>query len=137
MGSVLTWVRRLALRVQLLVAASPLRPLLGSRTVVLEYVGPRSGALVRLPVWALPRDGGWLVAVGDADNKRWWRSFRTPHRAVVEDGTGRTDVVGVVLTGPERDDNLAAYIARVPGARALLRDDAPVIRLNLAAAGSD
>lgn len=132
MGTLPDPARRLSQRLQLLIAQSPLRPILGSRTVVLDYVAPSSGAHVRLPVWALPRDGGWLVAVAAADSKRWWRAFRSPLRARIEDATGRIEVVGVALTGAERVDNLGAYTARVPSARKALGEDAPVIRFTLA-----
>ncbi len=67
------------------------------------------------------RDGDrLLVLAGRPEGKRWWRNFREPHDVEVVVAGRRRSGRGRVLTGEERRDALAAYLARFPrGGRAL------------------
>lgn len=80
----------------------------------LSYVGPVSGRVVRLPVQAVAHDGGLVVLVGDADRKRWWRAFRTPHPVTVRRGRTCVGATGAVLPveDPRRAPAAARYTAR-------------------------
>ena len=70
------------------VLQSPLRRLLSRSVCEIEYLGRRSGRLIRLPV-QYARDGDRIVVVaGAAGTKRWWRNFAGASRAVTVDIAG-------------------------------------------------
>ena len=109
-------------------AASPLRRLTGKHTVLLEYVAPRSGALVSLPVWAVPWAGGWVVVVGKAEAKTWWKAFRRELPATIVDVRSRHEVVGRLLaTDHVYYDALAAYVAAIPAAGRVAKPGVPIV----------
>ena len=56
---------------------SPLGAMSG-RVVLVRYTGRASGEIRRLPVNCEPFESGYLIRVGHADQKRWWRNFREP-----------------------------------------------------------
>jgi hypothetical protein len=57
--------------------ASPFGVLSG-RVVLVRYVGRVSGLQRRLPVNCEPFEDGYLIRVGKAEQKTWWRNFRSP-----------------------------------------------------------
>ena len=59
----------------LAVLHSPAHALLDARICELTYHLPRSGRVVVLPVRYVGTDESILIAVGNADAKRWWRAF--------------------------------------------------------------
>ena len=67
---------------------SPLRRLLSRTVCEIEYLGRRSGRLIRLPV-QYARDGDRIVVVaGSAGTKRWWRNFTGAGRPVTVNVAG-------------------------------------------------
>lgn len=109
-------------------AASPLRRLTGKHTVLLEYVAPRAGAAVSLPVWAVPWDGCWVVVVGKSEAKTWWKAFRREVAATIVDGRGRHEVVGRLLpTDHVYYDALGAYVAAIPAAGRIAKPGVPIV----------
>lgn len=60
---------------------SPVRHVLPRSMVLLRYVSA-SGATITLPVQAAQDGARFVVLVGDAERKRWWRHFR--HAAAVD-----------------------------------------------------
>ena len=77
----------LANRCVLAVLRSPLHTLLDPGLRELRYRGRRSGRSIALPVM-YARDGNrFVVLVGNASGKSWWRNFQTP--APVEVRRGR------------------------------------------------
>jgi hypothetical protein len=71
--------------------------------VVITYVGPKSGRRIEFPVIARRVDDGWLVAVGRAERKRWYRSFRRPLEATVTARGVEHPVTGQLLDGDRAD----------------------------------
>ncbi|MEV4624241.1 hypothetical protein AB0J74_36710 [Asanoa sp. NPDC049573] len=105
------WVNLLVLAV----LRSPAHGLLDTRICELTYVLPRSGKVVTLPVQYVMNRGRILVAVAQADSKRWWRAFRRPTpvsirlRGRVRYGVGRV----LVPSSAGHQEALLAYrIAR-------------------------
>ena len=71
----------LANRCVLAVLRSPLYTLLDPGLRELRYRGRRSGRSIALPVM-YARDGNrFVVLVGNAPGKSWWRNFQTPARS--------------------------------------------------------
>ncbi|MFF5175910.1 hypothetical protein ACFY3U_25250 [Micromonospora sp. NPDC000089] len=59
------------------------------------------GRSISLPVLYAPADDRWIVLVGDASDKHWWRHFRRPGPVEVRRG-GRTRAgIGRVLPSPD------------------------------------
>lgn len=114
-------------------ARSPAHRLVGRHTAVLRYTAPTSGRTVLLPVEAV-RDGErWLVAVGSAEGKTWWKAFRRPHAATLQAGSRTRAVTGQLLGQQERAAALTAYL-RGRGRGGRLDPDTPVVELRAAAA---
>ncbi len=111
---------------------TPLRPLAGRHTIAITYVGPRSGREFTLPVWAIdaPDGRGWLVGVGQHEQKRWWRSFRTPQPARLLVKGREYAATGHLLTGADRDAAAAAYVKAIPMAARAIRPDTPALRFD-------
>jgi hypothetical protein len=86
---------RWANRLVLAVLHSPAHALLDGKICELTYRPTDSGRLVVLPVRYVGTDNRVLIAVGNADAKRWWRAFRHPRpvkvrrRGRIQDGVGR------------------------------------------------
>lgn len=109
-------------------AASPLRRLTGKHTVVLEYVAPRAGVPVSLPVWAVQWGERWIVVVGKAEAKTWWKAFRRELPATIVVGSRRHAVVGRVLGGDHvYYDALGAYVAAIPAAGRVAKPGVPIV----------
>jgi hypothetical protein len=87
-------------RVVLAVLHSPAHALLDSRICELSYRLPRSGRVVVLPVRYVGTDDRILIAVGNADAKRWWRAFRNPRPVAVRRRGRVRNGVGRVLAPP-------------------------------------
>jgi len=88
-------------RVVLAVLRSPAHALLDARICELTYRQPRSGRVVALPVRCVGSHDRILVAVGNADAKRWWRAFRHPRPVAVRRRRRVRHGVGHVLVPPE------------------------------------
>jgi hypothetical protein len=89
--------------------------------------GPVSGRPIRLPAQCVADGARFLVVAGRPERKRWWRSFSRPQPARLVRGGRCYDVTGRVLTGPERDVALAAYLLARPGARRGIGPATPII----------
>lgn len=67
---------------------------LGGGLAMVRYKGRVSGQQRQLPVYLRPIEGGYLIRVGRAEQKNWWRNFRTAwpieiaHHGRVIRGTG-------------------------------------------------
>jgi hypothetical protein len=74
---------------------SPLHGLLDPGICELRYTGRRTGRTVALPVMYARYGEQFVVVVGDAADKRWWRTFTRPYPVEVcrghecRAGTGR------------------------------------------------
>jgi hypothetical protein len=90
---------------------SPMHRLADSRLCELRYVGPKSGRAVTLPVMYAPWRSDFVVLVGNADQKQWWRAFRSPQDVQVCAGRNAKRGRGVVLTSNDARfaDAAAAY----------------------------
>lgn len=104
---------------------SPLHRLLSGSLALVRYIGHRSGIEHRFPVrYALAGDD-YVVLVGHARRRRWWRNF-TSNRPISLVVRGR-DVPGsgaVVMAGDLDYDRLAgAYVRRFPGAAHRLAEE--------------
>lgn len=106
-------------RVVAAVLGSPLRGLLARSTVVIRYVGRRSGATFTTPTQYAWCGDALVIAVARPETKTWWRNFEEDHPLdVLVDGTwtpmtGRAiDAADVVAGAPLLD----AYLARFPKA---------------------
>lgn len=106
-------------------ARSPVHRLVGRHTAVLTYTAPKSGRAVQLPVEAVEAGGRWLVAVGSAESKTWWKAFRRPHPGSLQSGSHTRAVTGQLLTGPQRAVALTAYLRS--GGRGGTDADTPVV----------
>ncbi|MEV4536617.1 hypothetical protein AB0J82_22805 [Asanoa sp. NPDC049518] len=116
------WVNRVVLGV----LRSPAHALLDARICELTYRLPRSGRVVALPVRYVADGDRVLVAVGNADAKRWWRAFRRPRpvsvrlRGRVRDGTG-------CLLVPSTSDHTRALMLYRVSTGAVLPLDTPLV----------
>ncbi|MGY0234212.1 nitroreductase/quinone reductase family protein [Longispora urticae] len=110
---------------------SPLHALLEGGVCELSFTGRRTGRLIRLPVMYARTDRTVVVMAGDAEAKRWWRNFRTPHRVTVtlhgvtHNGKGRVLVAG----DPQYDQSCAIYWERHPDVR--LQPGDRLVRIDL------
>jgi hypothetical protein len=119
----------LANRCVLAVLRSPLHALLDPGLRELRYTGRRSGRHYAVPVMYAHAGDRYIVLVGDAPAKTWWRNFASPapvqvcRGRVARRGTGR-------IIRPGEDgylDAARAYTARhglvpQPGERLLVID---------------
>ncbi|MDO5696846.1 MAG: nitroreductase/quinone reductase family protein [Dermatophilus congolensis] len=106
---------------------SPLGRLGGGTTVILRYTGPKSGKHVELPVWAA-RDGDrWLVAVGWAEKKRWYKAFRNPTPATITWKGIEHDVIGHLASEAEQPEAMRAYLSRIRAARRSMKGTEPIV----------
>jgi hypothetical protein len=109
-----------------LINSSAHRLLPGGLTEI-SYTGSVSGKAIRLPAQSVADGRRFLVVAGRPEHKRWWRSFRRPRLAGLVRGGRRYDVIGQVLSGSERDDAMAKYLAAHPGSRRGMGPETPVI----------
>jgi hypothetical protein len=97
--------------------ASPFGVLSG-RTALIRYVGRVSGEPRQLPVNCSKYEDGYLIRVGKADQKNWWRNFTSPW--AIEVVRGPRIVRGSAVTVPGtsgRGQRMAAdYFAAHHGA---------------------
>ena len=111
--------------------------LLGSRLLMLEHLGRKSGArrYVVLEVVAHPRPGTYVVASGFGTKAQWFRNVRAnPHVRVYAGGRGPAPATARLRTTEETAATLAAYAAGHPRAWAALK---PVFETTLGARISD
>ncbi len=109
-------------------------PLAPRNTVVLQYVGPKSGRTIRLPVWAVQVGKDWVICVGASEVKTWWRTFRSELPAVIDTGRGQQQVRGKLVTDEsERASLLETYYTAIPSAQRGLGAEPPVLRFRPAA----
>ena len=92
------------------VLSSSLRRALGELTL-LEYAAS-DGHVVRLPVQYARWKDEFVLAAGGAQDKTWWRAFRSPRRATV---LLHGEVVEVVGHHLERDDPTWSQVAAAYG----------------------
>ena len=98
--------------------------LLGSRLLMLEHVGRKSGVrrYVVLEVVARPRPGTYVVASGFGARSQWFRNVRAnPHVRVYAGGCRPASATARLLTRDETAAALAAYAAGHPRAWAALK----------------
>ena len=111
--------------------------LLGSRLLMLEHLGRKSGArrFVVLEVVARPRPGTYVVASGFGARAQWFRNVRAnPHVRIYAGGRRPAPATARLLTSDETAPALAAYAAGHPRAWAALK---PVFETTLGARISD
>lgn len=141
-GALAAWAAGL-LRVRWLVRApiglyrARLGFLFGSRLLMLEHVGRKSGArrYVVLEVIDRPRPGTYVVVSGFGARAQWLRNVRAnPHVHVYNGGHRPASATARLLTSDEAAAGLAAYKARHPRAWAALK---PVFEATLGARISD
>jgi hypothetical protein len=88
--------------------ASPLGGLSGG-AVLVRYKGRVSGAQRQLPVYLRPIEGGYLIRVGGAEQKKWWRNFRSPWPIEIVRGGRTIEGTGLAVSGDtERGRQIAA-----------------------------
>jgi hypothetical protein len=116
-------------RIVLALLHSPVHWLLDPGVCELRYRGRRTGRPVALPVLYAAYGERYVVVVGDAADKHWWRNFIDP--LPVQVGRGRRSRAGtcrVVSAGdPDYEPAWRAYVRRqripyLPGDRLLLID---------------
>jgi hypothetical protein len=106
---------------------SPLHGLLDPGICELCFRGRRTGRAVRLPVIYAPYGAAYVVVVGDAADKRWWRNFVEPGPVQVRRGNRLRPGTCRVVTpaDPAYEPAWQAYVERQhvtqePGDRLLL-----------------
>ena len=87
-------------RAVLAVLRSPLHGLLDARLCELRYES-RAGRDVALPVLYAARDNRFVVLIGDAPDKWWWRHFIDPSAVAVRRGRQRRAGSGRVVTADD------------------------------------
>lgn len=131
-GARLLGVRRLV-RAPIFLFRARLGFLLGSRLLMLEHIGRKSGArrYALLEVVDHSRPGTYLVASGFGTRAQWYRNVRAnPRVRVYVGGHSPVPATARLLSADERDAALAAYAARYPRTWATLR---PVFEATLGA----
>jgi deazaflavin-dependent oxidoreductase (nitroreductase family) len=96
----------------------------GSRLLMLEHTGRTTGArrFAVLEVVARPRPGTYVIASGFGARAQWFRNVRVRPQVRVYLGAHRpAPATARLLTSEETSAALAAYAARPPRARALLK----------------
>jgi hypothetical protein len=78
--------------------ASPLGALSGGAALV-RYKGRVSGEARQLPVYVRAMEGGYFIRVGRAEQKNWWRNFRSPWPIEIVRGGHVVAGTGVVVAG--------------------------------------
>jgi hypothetical protein len=116
-------------RMVLAVLRSPLHGLLDPGICELRYRGRRTGRMVALPVIYARYGERFVVVVGDASDKRWWRNFTDPRQVEVRRGRQRGVGTCRVVTpdDPDYEPAWCAYAQRQhvtlePGDRLLVID---------------
>lgn len=141
-GAIVAWAAGL-LRVRWLVRApvglyrARLGFLFGSRLLMLEHTGRKSGARrhVVLEVVDRPRPGTYVVVSGFGARAQWFRNVRAnPHVRVYAGGHRPAPATARLLTSDEATAALTAYAASHPRAWAALK---PVLEATLGARISD
>jgi hypothetical protein len=82
--------------------ASPFGVLSG-RVALVRYVGRVSGLSRQLPVNCDRFENGYVIRVGHAAQKTWWRNFRSPWPVVIVRKGRRIHCSAVVVSGTTRD----------------------------------
>ena len=111
--------------------------LLGSRLLMLEHLGRKSGTrrYAVLEVVARPRPGAYVVASGFGARAQWFRNVSAnPHVRIHAGGRRPAPATARLLTSDETAAALAAYAAGHPRAWATLK---PVYETTLGARISD
>ena len=111
--------------------------LLGSRLLMLEHLGRKSGArrYVVLEVVAHPRPGTYVVASGFGTTTQWFRNVRAnPHVRIYAGCCRPAPATARLLTSDETAAALTAYAGAHPRAWAALE---PVFETTLGARISD
>ncbi|OBI48648.1 nitroreductase [Mycobacterium kyorinense] len=93
--------------------------LLGSRLLMLEHIGRKTGArrYVVLEVIGHPASDRYVVASGFGDKAQWFRNVRAnPHVRVYVGSRAPAPATARVLNKAEADQALAGYISRRPRA---------------------
>src|SRR5262245_13345452 len=106
--------QRFANRCVLAMLRSPLHRLLDPGLRELRYRAARSGRQIALPVTFAQSGDRFVVLVGNATGKTWWRNFRTPRPVEVRRGRRVRHGTGRVL---RRGEDGYAEAVRVYAAR--------------------
>jgi hypothetical protein len=77
--------------------------------LLVSYEGRRSGRRFTFPA-SYSRVGATLVVVTPRHESTWWPNFQSPYECTLWHRGRERQVVGEVVTGPDRDDLLAAYL---------------------------
>jgi hypothetical protein len=85
-------------RIVLGVLRSPVHGLLDPGMCELRYRGRRTGRQVALPVLYARHGEQFVVIVGDAPDKQWWRNFISPAPVQVRRGGQLRSAIGRVVT---------------------------------------
>lgn len=110
------------------VLGSPAHDLLGSRLLVLEYRGRRSGRSFRIPLRYAEGSDGSLVAIAvRPERKLWWRSFAAPRPATLTLRGRTVEVRGALAKSAVREAAVSTYLARYPRSAAVAADAAVVV----------
>jgi deazaflavin-dependent oxidoreductase (nitroreductase family) len=109
------------------VLRSPLRRLLGSGILLVDYRGRRSGRSLTTPAEYV-RDGDrLLVLVAHPGDKQWWRNVQEiPVVQVVLDGRSR-EMIATVEEGTAARPDLALYASARPRAARAVADDVLIV----------
>ncbi|GAB3566360.1 nitroreductase family deazaflavin-dependent oxidoreductase [Spelaeicoccus albus] len=110
--------RRL-MRMPILLYRARLGFLLGSRFVLVEHTGRKSGLRrqVLLEVFGHPAPGSYIVVSGFGGKAQWFRNVQADPRVRISVGRRTsTPATARLLAGAEADDALHAYAARHPRA---------------------
>jgi hypothetical protein len=106
---------------------SPAYHVMPSGLTRIAYTGPVSGRPICLPVQSVADASRFLVVAGRPEHKRWWRTFSRPRQARLTRAGCRYDVMGQVLSGPERTEAITVYMAAHPRSGRGVGPDTPVI----------
>ena len=90
-------------RMVLALLRSPAHGIVDPGLCELRYVADSTGRIVALPVLYAVDGTRFVVLVGDAENKRWWRHFRHPAPVEVRRGGQRLSGTGRVVELPDPD----------------------------------
>jgi hypothetical protein len=93
------------------VLRSPLHPVASRWTLLIVYVGRRSGRRFTLPVVYAPTERS-LVVVTPRHASNWWKNFRTPWDCTVWLRGEACEATGEVVSGPDFDRLVRAYFDR-------------------------
>ncbi|WP_195909215.1 nitroreductase/quinone reductase family protein [Microlunatus sp. Gsoil 973] len=100
---IVVWINRV---LNLVVRGLRLRRFRGADLLLLTTTGRNTGQPRTTPLLYMRDHDRWIVAASNAGadwQPGWWLNLRAGYEGVVEVGGRRTPVVGIEVSGPERD----------------------------------